>query len=94
MSEEATIEEEADYEQPSTTTRPQTETGLLKWSYIIEYATKQWVMFLIFSIVVGVFLYVSAKKQRRKDNQGRESIRQDHIQGGTQGVSRRSLKRD
>ena len=36
MSEEATIEEEAEAEQTTPSSRPETSTGLLKWSYIFE----------------------------------------------------------
>jgi len=36
MSEEATIEDEPEVEQPTHSSRPETNTGLLKWSYIFE----------------------------------------------------------
>jgi hypothetical protein len=36
MSEDATIEDDAEAEQQSATTGPQTNTGLLPWSYIFE----------------------------------------------------------
>jgi len=74
MSEDATIEDEVEFEQPTTSSRPQTDSGLLKWSYIIEYAAKQWVLFLIFSIAVAVFLYLSAK-QRRNEKKSRPSLK-------------------
>ncbi|CAF1332899.1 unnamed protein product [Adineta steineri] len=79
MSDEATIEEEADAEHPSTTSRPETDTGLLKWSYIFEIVAKQWTVFLVLSIGIAVFLYMSRKKRTvRKDLSS--AIKRDHAQ--------------
>ena len=36
MSEDATIEDDVEAEQQSITSKPQTSTGLLPWSYIFE----------------------------------------------------------
>jgi len=36
MSEDATIEDEAEVEQQQSSSRPETKTGLLPWSYILE----------------------------------------------------------
>jgi len=45
MSEDATIEDEVEFEQPTTSSRPQTDSGLLKWSYIIEYGNTNRLIF-------------------------------------------------
>jgi len=109
MSEDATIEDEAEAEEQGFSSQPQTKTGLLPWSYIFEIGkyiflfvywnfdvylvTKQWAMFLIVSIAIAVFLYVNAHQQRSK-KENSSAIRRDHIQGGSKGVSRKSPKRE
>jgi hypothetical protein len=56
--------------------------------------TKQWVAFLLVSIAIAVFLYMS--RQRRSSTKGFSSaVRGDHIQGGSKGTSKStSYKRE
>ncbi|CAF4384739.1 unnamed protein product, partial [Rotaria sordida] len=49
MSDEAIIEDEPEDEQQLPSSRPQTETGLLTWSYAFQLLTKQWAIFLLLS---------------------------------------------
>ena len=55
--------------------------------------TKQWAMFLILSLAIAVFLYVSAQKRRNKKETS-SAIRHDNVQGGPKGISRKPPKRD
>lgn len=57
--------------------------------FVIYLATKQWVLFLIFSIAVGVFLYVSARKRRSE-----KAIGSNRFQGASKGITRKSPKRE
>jgi hypothetical protein len=110
MSDEATIEDEQEDEHPSHSARPETKTGLLPWSYIIEMGksffylvilfyfefnlvSKQWAMFLIVSIAIGIFLYINGRRQQDKKSSS-SAIRHDNVQGGSKGVARKSPKRD
>ena len=115
--EEATIEDEPDVEQTDRSSRPETSTGLLPWSYIFQIGissqsfvvtslhfvcshsilvSQQWAVFLIISLAVAAFLYISARQQRM-EKRTTSSIRNDHIQSGNSGqaISRKSTnKRD
>jgi hypothetical protein len=111
MSDDATIEDEPEIERPSYGNRPETNTGLLKWSYIFEIglfalwicvnsfpnvnsflATKQWFMFLAFSIAIGVFLYVS---RQRKHKSVSAALSGEYVPGASKEKSRStSSKRD
>jgi len=55
--------------------------------------TKQWAIFLILSIAIGVFLYVNRSRQRSKKETS-SAIRHDHLQGGNKGITRKSPKRE
>ncbi|CAF1069350.1 unnamed protein product [Rotaria sordida] len=91
MSDEAVIEDEPEDEQQLPSSRPQTETGLLTWSYAFQLLTKQWAIFLLLSIGIALFLYVSAQRRRRnKQDKTGSQIRHDHIQGG----NKRNLRKD
>ncbi len=63
------------------------------WNFDVYLVTKQWAIFLIVSIAIGVFLYLSAHRQGSKKETS-SAIRRDHIQGGSKGVSRKSPKRE
>jgi hypothetical protein len=53
MSEDATIEDDAEAEQLSATSQTQTTTGLLPWSYIFEIGKSKyvWMFFFIFVLI-------------------------------------------
>lgn len=53
MSEDATIEDDAEAEQQSATSQTQTTTGLLPWSYIFEIGKSKyvWMFFFIFVLI-------------------------------------------
>ncbi|CAF2968644.1 unnamed protein product [Rotaria sp. Silwood2] len=89
MSEEATIEDESEDEQQIPSSRPQTEQGLLQWSFIFQILMKQWVIFLLLSIAIAIFLYLNAR-QRRNKKQISSTIRHDHVQGGNKEISRKT----
>lgn len=62
MSDEATIEDEADAEQPSTaSSRPETKTGLLPWSYIFEMGKFNLLFFFILNYFFLLLLFSNEK---------------------------------
>ncbi|CAF0856604.1 unnamed protein product [Adineta ricciae] len=85
MSDDATIEDEPEIEQATRSSRPETDTGLLKWSYIFEMAAKNWLMFLAFSLAVAIFLYLSRKRQRKSVT---AALRGDYVPGSSKSGSR------
>jgi len=89
MSDEATIEDDTEVEQELPSSRPETKTGLLPWSYIFQILAKQWTIFLVLSIAIAIFLYVNARRRRNKKETS-SAIRHDHTQGGSKGISRKS----
>jgi hypothetical protein len=48
MSDDATIEDEAEVEQQTSSSRPETKTGLLTWSYILEIGKLIFSFFIIY----------------------------------------------
>ncbi|UJR07545.1 hypothetical protein I4U23_011833 [Adineta vaga] len=92
MSDDATIEDDDDVARATASSRPETNSGLLKWSYIFEIATKDWFMFLAFSIAIAVFLYMS--RQRRHKSVG-AALRGEYVPGESKkGSKSTSNKRD
>ena len=60
--------------------------------FLMNLVTKQWVAFLLISIGIAVFLYVSRQRRRNTESIG-SAIRHDHVQGGSKGASRPSPKK-
>jgi hypothetical protein len=50
MSDDATIEDEAEVEQQTSSSRPETKTGLLPWSYILEIGKLIFCFYYLFEI--------------------------------------------
>ena len=51
MSDDATIEDEPEIEQATRSSRPETDTGLLKWSYIFEMGTIFFGFYVVHSLL-------------------------------------------
>ncbi len=110
MADEATIEDEPEVEHSSPSSRPETKTGLLTWSYIFEMG-KPFFLFVIWFyfqfnlaskkwaifliLSIAIGVYLYINGRRGRDKKDKSSaIRHDHIQPGSKGVSRQSPKRE
>jgi hypothetical protein len=48
--------------------------------------SQQWVVFILLSIAIAVYLYINGRR-REKKNDASSAIRRDNIQGGSKGKS-------